>query len=122
MEHRKMMVTIARNPLGFHLLEVLSQGRIFATEYSCDNILTTLIQFLREPGGKRLVLCAENRLRPATHPPDSPNLAPSDSFLFGHVKNRFQGIVFQSQEELLAGTREVLDESPVEMLEGDFEH
>jgi transposase len=120
------MVTIAWNPLGFHLLEVLPNGSMFNTEYYRDNIRTALIQFLLEPGVTRLVLhaddtrphtaqkCgtffAENGLWLATHAPSSPDLTPSDFFLFKHVKNRLQGIVFQSQEELLAEIREVLDE------------
>jgi transposase len=66
--------------------------------------------------------CAENGLRLATHPPYSLDLSPSDFFLFGHVKNRLQGIVSQSQDELLAGIREVLDEITVETLERAFEY
>jgi hypothetical protein len=57
-----------------------------------------------------------------THPPYLPDLAPSDFFFFGHVKNRLQGIVFRSNGELLAGIREVLDEIPVETLQDAFEH
>jgi hypothetical protein len=34
-----------------------------------------------------------------TPPPDSPDLAPSDFFFFENVKNRLQGITFQSQDE-----------------------
>jgi hypothetical protein len=45
-----------------------------------------------------------------------------DFFLFGHVKNRLQGIVFQSETEFLAGIREVLDKIPVETLQRIFEH
>jgi hypothetical protein len=43
-------------------------------------------------------------------------------FLFEHVKNRLNGIVFQSREELLAGIREVLDKISVEILERIFNH
>jgi hypothetical protein len=45
-----------------------------------------------------------------------------DFVLFGHVKNRLQGIVFQSETEFLAGIREVLDEIPVETLQRVFKH
>jgi hypothetical protein len=45
-----------------------------------------------------------------------------DFFLFGHVKNRLQGIVFQSETEFLVGIKEVLDEIPVETLQRIFEH
>jgi hypothetical protein len=96
------------------------------------------IQFLEEPGGRRLVIhsdnarphtarkyrtcCPENEPRLAPHPPDSPDFTLLDFFLFGHVNNRLQGIVFQSPEELLEGIREVLDEIPVGTLTRVFEH
>jgi hypothetical protein len=51
-----------------------------------------------------------------------PDFAPSDSFLFGYVKDRLQGIVFASREELLAGISEVLHEIPPETLLRVFEH
>jgi hypothetical protein len=124
--------------LGLQLLEALSKVRIFNAEYYRDNILAAGIQFVSEPGGRQLVIdadnarphtaqkcrafCADNRLPLATHPPHSPDLAPSDFFLFGHVKSRLQGIVFQSEGELLGGITEVLDENPVETLQRVFEH
>jgi hypothetical protein len=45
----------------------------------------------------------------APHPHYSPDLAPSDFFLFGYVKERLKGMVFLSYEELLDGIREVVD-------------
>jgi hypothetical protein len=65
---------------------------------------------------------AENGLRVATHPPHSPDLAPSDFFLFSYVKDRLQGIVFASREQLLAGISEELDKIPPETLPCVFEH
>jgi hypothetical protein len=67
------------------------------------------------------VFCAENGQRIATHPPYSPDLAPSDFFLFAHIKNCLQGITFQSHEPLLAGTVAVLDQIPIETLQRLFE-
>jgi hypothetical protein len=64
----------------------------------------------------------ENGLRLATHPPYSSDLAPSDLFLVGYVKDRLQGIVFASREELLARISEDLDEMPPETLPRAFEH
>jgi hypothetical protein len=37
----------------------------------------------------------------APHSPDSPDLAPSDFFLFGHIKRMMQVTEFQTAEELL---------------------
>jgi hypothetical protein len=113
------MVTIAWNPLGFHLVKVFSNDNNYNAEYYRDDILTTLIQFLQEAGGTKFILhadtakphstqkcrpfCAENGLRLATHPLYSPDRAPSDFVLFGHVKNRLQVNVFPSHGELLIG-------------------
>jgi hypothetical protein len=46
--------------------------------------------------------CEENRLRLAVHPPYSPDFAPPDFFLFGHIKHYLQEIAFPSREGLLA--------------------
>jgi hypothetical protein len=136
-EDKKMILTIAWNPLGFHLVEVFPKGRDFNAEYYRENILTKLLRFRPEADDRYLVLhadnarphtaqqchtcCAENGLRPGNHLPDSPDLAPSNSFLFGYVKHRLQGITFPSGEELLAGIRQVLGEIPLETLAHVFD-
>jgi transposase len=132
------MVTIAWNVLGFRLVEALPKGRRFDGEYYRDNILTELIRLHPQAGERNLLLhadnarphtaqkcrtfCAENGLQLATHQPYSPDLASSDFFLFGYVKDRLQGIVFASREELLAGIREVLDGISPGTLPRVFEH
>jgi hypothetical protein len=47
-----MMMTIAWNPLVFHLVESLSRGRTFHAEYYCDNILIALIPLCPEGSGR----------------------------------------------------------------------
>jgi hypothetical protein len=42
-EDPKMMVMIAWNPLGFHLLGCLPKGQIFNAEYYRANILSALL-------------------------------------------------------------------------------
>jgi transposase len=137
-QDKKIMVTIAWNALAFHLVEALPKSRRFNAEYYRDNIFTELIRLHPQAGERNLVIhadntsphtaqksgtfCAENRQRLATHPPYSPELAPSDFFLFGYVKDRLQGIVFASLEELLAGIRDVLDVMPPEGLPRIFGH
>jgi hypothetical protein len=131
-------VTIAWTALWFHLVEAVPEGRRFNAEYYCDNILTELIRIRPQAGERNLVIyadntsphtaqkhravCVENGLRLATHPPYSPDLAPSDFFFFGYVQDRLQGSVFASREEVLAGISEVLDEISPESLPRVFEH
>jgi transposase len=137
-QDKKIMVTIAWNALGFHLVEALPKGRSFNAEYYRDNILTELIRLRPQAGERNLVIhadnaslhtaqncrtfCAKNGLRLATHPPYSPDLAPSDFFLFGYVKHRLQGIAFASPEGLPAGINDELDDIPPETLPRVFEH
>jgi histone-lysine N-methyltransferase SETMAR len=96
------MATIAWNPLGFPLILPLPKGRAFSAEYYRGNIFAPLIQLQPEDNGRKLVVhtenarahtaqkyrtfCEENGLPLASHPPYSPDLAPSDFFLFGYVK------------------------------------
>jgi transposase len=111
--------------LGFPLIGALPKGRTFNAEYDRDNIIAILTQLQSEDDRRKLVahadnakthtaqkrraFCEENGLRLALHAPYSPDLAPSDFFLFGYVKERLKGIVFLSYEELLDAIGEVVD-------------
>jgi hypothetical protein len=103
------MVTIAWNPMGFHLLDSLPKGRIFDAEYDRENILSALLPLRLWADGRKLMIladnaspstsrkctnfCAENAARFAAHPPYSPHLVPSDFFLFGYVKRCLDGTI-----------------------------
>jgi transposase len=133
-----MMVTIAWNPLGFHLLGALPKGNTLNSEYYRVNIITELL-LLRPPvDGRRLVIhvdnarshstrkcrafCDENRLRLVVHPLSSPDLAPSNFFLFWHIKHFLQGIAFRSREELLTAIHEIIGTIPRPTLEDVLRH
>ena len=45
----------------------------------------------------------------ARHPPYSPDLAPSDFYLFGSIKRNLSGTSFDEGEELLSAIVEILD-------------
>ena len=42
-----------------------------------------------------------------SHPPYSPDIAPSDFFLFGYLKSLIKGRNFGSSDELIASLREI---------------
>jgi transposase len=136
-QDRKIMVAIAWNPLGFPLIVALPKGCIFNAEYYLDNILAALTQIQPEDDGRKLVVhadnarahcskmsnfCQENELRLAPHPPYSPDLVPSDFFLFGYVKKRLKEMVFPSYEELVGAIDEVVAGIESETLTAVFEH
>jgi transposase len=132
------MVTIARNPLGLHLLDALPKGSMFHAEHYRVNILTELLPLRPKVDGMRLVVhadnarpgttrkcrafCEENRLRLAVHPPYLSDLIPSDFFLFEHIKHSVQGIAFPSHEELSAAIHEIIGAIPRPTLEDMFRH
>jgi hypothetical protein len=62
----------------------------------------------------------DNGLRIAPHPPYSPDLAPSDFFLFGHVKTALRGTVFDSVEGMLEAVTTILRGIPAETLLATF--
>jgi hypothetical protein len=60
-----MVLAIAWNPLGFHLLDALLKGNIFNAEHYRINILTELLPFRPQVDRRRLVIHADNT-RPHT--------------------------------------------------------
>jgi transposase len=132
------MVTIAWNPLGFHLLDAPPKGSTFNSECYHVNILAEPRSLCLQFNGRKLVIHADN-VRPHTaqkcqafceekwlclagHPPYSHDLAASDFFLFGHIKHCLQGIAFPSREELLAAIHEIVGAIPQPTLEDKFRH
>jgi transposase len=115
----------------------LDRGTLNAEHYRGD-ILAALAQFHPEDDGRILVVhadnarahaaqkcrtfCEENGLCVAPYPLYSPDLAPSDFFLFGYAKERLKGMVFPSYEELLDAIGEVVTGIESETLIAVFEH
>jgi hypothetical protein len=137
-QDRKMMVTITGNPLGFHLLNARPKGSNLTGEYYRNNIIAGLLQLRPALEGRRLCLhadnarvhtarkcqnfCRENRLRSLTHSSYSRDLAPSDFFLFGHIKHCLTGAAFASHGELFEAIQGVVTEIPIVMLHRVFDH
>jgi hypothetical protein len=103
-QSEKVMITIVWNPIGFHLIKLCRKG------FNPTRVITSL-KFLihsvwrgtqigrtnrklivhahnaRTHTGKvTLDFMERNAAKRAPHPPCSPDLAPSDFYLFGHVK------------------------------------
>ena len=56
----------------------------------------------------------------APQPPYSPDIAPSDFFLFGYMKEKLKGCKFSSKEELLSAIYAILEEIPEQQLKEVF--
>jgi histone-lysine N-methyltransferase SETMAR len=51
----------------------------------------------------------ENRMKSTPHPPYSPDLAPSDFYLFGYVKICLAGLSFEDADQLLVAVEDVIE-------------
>lgn len=56
------------------------------------------------------------------HPPYSPDLAPSDFFLFNHLKKHLRGQVFANKHDLRAAVESFLGEKPPEFFKNAFKN
>jgi histone-lysine N-methyltransferase SETMAR len=105
------MLTIVWNPHGFHLIKILGKGRKFNAGYYIAEILEPLSQWrsIEAAGNEQKLLVHadnahphtaklstqyfnENRMKSVPHPPYSPDLVPSDFYLFGYVKRCVAGL------------------------------
>jgi hypothetical protein len=121
------MVTILCGPTGFAVVTAIETACKFNAGYYVSKVLTLLSEWLCERGGgdfRKLIVHADNA-RPhkatvsqqfmtrnemviAAHPPYSQDLAPSDFYLFGHVKDLFRGESFETGERLLSAVEGIL--------------
>jgi hypothetical protein len=117
---QNVMVAIVWNPSGFHLIGVLPSKCKFNSSYHRREILEPLSEWRREQAGgasRKLIVHAdnarphiaaasqefmeENGLERAIHTPYAPDLAPSDFYLFSHVKHCLRGQSFETVDELV---------------------
>jgi hypothetical protein len=56
-----------------------------------------------------LAVMEQNAMKRAPHPPYSPDLAPSDFYLFGYVKHPLSGSAFADADSLLQAVSDILE-------------
>jgi hypothetical protein len=62
----------------------------------------------------------QHAMRRAPHPPYSPDLVPSNFYLFGYIKQLLSGCEFADRDSHLQGVRDNLDGIEKVILEGVF--
>jgi histone-lysine N-methyltransferase SETMAR len=121
------MLTILWDPTEFAAVTAIDSGCKFNAGYYVSEMLTPLSEWWRERGagnfGKLIVhadnahpdnaavsqqFMAGNAMVIAAHPPYSPNLAPSDFYLLGHVRCLPRGKSFEAGERLLSAVEGIL--------------
>lgn len=113
------MLTVFWNPEGFLVVDLLPEGMHFNSEYFINNILEKIFQITAERRAechRKVTLHFDNarphtarkvtqymgvrHMKRAPHPPFSPDIAASDFYLFGYLKDRLAGLKFESPDEL----------------------
>ena len=135
------MVSIFWNPHCFYLVKLLPYGMKFNSNYFINEILepiNEIITPLREEIDQKIILHFYNT-RPhnsnkviqylvshgmdrAPQPPFSPDIAPSDFYLFGYIKKMLQGHSYNTQDDLLSAIMEILNDISPDVLKNVFLH
>ena len=132
----KVMITIIWGVWGFYIVDMLPEGDHYNSSYFVRHIIKPLGVKKNDiwPGrGQHLIMLhldnarvhnstetsyemKKNKFKRAPHPPYSPDLAPSDFFLFGYVKGKLTGKEFAERNEIYESIIEILHEIPHETL------
>jgi hypothetical protein len=106
------------------LIDAMLKEEKYSSRHYVDNILTPICRLLIPASKRKLVIHADNspyrtanvvidfvsqrKVRFAPHLPYSPEVAPSNFFLFGDLKRELRGSRFQTGEELLVEVRKLV--------------
>jgi hypothetical protein len=124
------MLTVTWNHSGFHVVTTLRKELKFNTGY--DTYTTQILERIRNwwkvqrAGSTRKLVVHwnnarfhtvkltmdfmdANRMTQAPHPAHSPDLAPSDFFLFGNMKRQLSGCSFGHADDLQTAVQEILE-------------
>jgi hypothetical protein len=130
------MLSVLWNPDGFHVVTVLPARHSFTPPWFIDQTLQPLIdKFIqngRHPGQRKLVIHVDSAsphnarmtqnffeqspLKMLLHPPYSPDISPSDFYLFGKIKSELIGQEIPDEISLFEAVSDILNAiSPAEL-------
>jgi histone-lysine N-methyltransferase SETMAR len=127
-QSKKFMLTIVWNPRRFRLITVLPKGCKFNSSHYITEILSPLSEWRSADAHgrtRKLMVYADNArphvsrqtidylkrngMKRAPHPPYSPDLAPSDFYLFCYVKGCLAGHSFENADALFGAVQGILE-------------
>jgi hypothetical protein len=133
------MLTVVWNPIRFHVLKVIPKGCKFNAQYYINDILVAISDWRQQAGGTRpnklwvhsddarphtVKMSSDyiglNQMKQGPHSPYSPDLAPSNFFLFGCVKGKLMEYRAETSSECLVRVRVILAAIPRETLNAVF--
>jgi histone-lysine N-methyltransferase SETMAR len=129
--------TVIWNALGFQVVDKSPIGTKMNSDYFITNILGLFEQNIfpngKKPQPKRLIVhldnclihtrraseafMAEHNMIRVKHPSYSPDLAPSDFYLFPTIKERFTDIQMVGEKDLFDQLRELLNKIAVRQID-----
>jgi [histone H3]-lysine36 N-dimethyltransferase SETMAR len=127
----KVMATVFWDSKGILFVDFLTERKTINAEYYSNLLKSQVKQAIRNKRRKdqKRVLFLHDNARPHTakltvhtlqelnwevlpHPPYSPDLAPSDYYLFGPLKEHLSGQKFKNNEEVIAAAQDWLHHQP----------
>jgi hypothetical protein len=127
---QKLMVPVVWNPHGFHVIQSLPKGVKSTGRYYSENILSQIAAPQDVCNHRKTIVYADNAslydakcvtdsmdyhsLKRVPHPSCSPDLAPSNFYLFGYVKHQLQGHEFTEGPELVSAISEISNQIPTD--------
>jgi hypothetical protein len=123
------MVTVICGVNGFHVVDLMTSRHSFNSEYFVSYVLAPMVATVfprgRISNPRRLQLHLDNcrvhfskateqfitekHIGRVLHPSDSPDLEPSDFWLFGHLKTSLVGQTFDEPKQLLEAITQFLN-------------
>ena len=136
----KSLLAIFWSFTGFYYVHAVPEGSRYNSDFIIDSLLPGIEEKISETrpvlrmaktklhwdnarphiAAKTLEQLAARNVILLPHPPYSPDVAPSDFFLFGYLKNCIEGMVFQDSDELVSTIWELLIAIPQETLDRVF--
>ncbi len=128
---KKLMVSFIWGRTGFKGITMLPIGQKFNKAFFSENVLGDLAKSINTKG---YFLHLDNARPHLTHekydelgiirldhPAYSPDLAPSDFFLFGYLKKLLEGQIFDNENELFEKIKELSYEIPTDVLKSVYD-
>ena len=119
---KKCMIAVFWSRKGIASITKLPEDKTFNREFFLDNAFH---EFIHTNNINNIIVHFDNarphliddflntyKIRRLPHPPYSPDLAPSDFFLFGYLKMKLEGCVFNNPRELFQTVTKILRDIP----------
>jgi histone-lysine N-methyltransferase SETMAR len=133
---KKCLISILWSPAGIHSLLAVPKGTTYNSLFFCAQVVPDLVLNItsnsRRKTLKGLTLHIDNarphnskvsvntlartKAKRFPHPPYSPDLAPSDFFLFGYIKEKMSGVSSISEQDVIDRIKGIFNEIPKEVL------